>query len=279
MRHYVGVQLALSAAFLFGSHAAGKAVWPQLLSLFGGERGLFCWGTFALHMSLLFTLNGALAVLYMARLPAVEACKISPKLWPWRSPNADERARFWRSTAASLATVAFNNVAVALPSTFSTYDLVAPYGMLPAAAAAFPALATVVWQVAVCAVVEDVLFYHFHRFLHTPAIYGYVHKWHHQWSHSVRAASRRGAARRRRRRGRALCRCFTAPATPPPLHTHTHTHTHRACRRPARADRHRLGDGAPGRVLPGQPRARARRPAPPPRAHLYVLGVAHGAHL
>lgn len=182
-------QLALSAAFLFGAHAAGAAAWPSLLALFGGERALFCWGTFALHVSLLLSLNGALAVLYTARLPAVEACKISPKPWPWRSPSADERARFWRSTAASLATVAFNNVAVALPSTFSTYDLVAPHGMLPAGAAAFPALATVVWQVAACAVVEDVLFYHFHRFLHTPAIYGYVHKWHHQWSHSIGIAS------------------------------------------------------------------------------------------
>ena len=186
----VAIQVALAAVFFLGSHALGRWAWPQLLRAAGTERTLFSVGTFCVHMFLLVVLNGALAVLYAGRFAWVEAAKISSKPWPWRSPDPDERARFWQSTAWALATVLFNNVCVALPSAFSTYDLVAPrWGLLPASVAAFPALATVLWQVAVCAVVEDVMFYHTHRLLHWKPIYGWVHKWHHMWHHSIGIAS------------------------------------------------------------------------------------------
>lgn len=184
------MQVMLAAAFFMGSHALGRWAWPKLLVAAGGsERALFSVGTFCLHMALLIVLNGALAVLYTARWPSVEATKISPKPWPWRSPDADERSRFWTSVTWAVATVLFNNVCIALPSAFSTYDLVAPFGLLPASAATFPALSTVLWQVAASAVAEDLIFYHTHRLLHWKSLYPWVHKWHHQFYHSIGIAS------------------------------------------------------------------------------------------
>ena len=184
------LQLLLSAAFLLGVHAGGLAAWPRLLEFFGSGRSLFGWGSLILHMGLLLSLNGALAVLYACRFPAVEACKISSAPWPWLSPDAAVRARFAAATRGAIASVLFNNLVIALPNAFLAADVGARIGALRTDVASFPSLATLVWQVAACALVEDAMFYWTHRSLHaSPLLYRWVHKWHHVFHHSIGIAS------------------------------------------------------------------------------------------
>ena len=184
------VQTCISAAFLFGSHAAARAAWPALLAAAGGsEHALFVAGTFSVHVGTLLALNGFYLALYVGQFPAVEARKISAKPWPWASPSAAERARFWASVRWGAATVLVNIFCVSLPSSYNLHLRVAPWGLLSASAAAFPPLLTVLWQVCACAAVEDVVFYHAHRALHWPPLYAWVHKWHHQFHHSVGLAA------------------------------------------------------------------------------------------
>ena len=101
--------------------------------------------------------------------------------WPWQSPHAEARRRFWSELLPqSLFRVALNHALVA-PA------LVATWALMPAAmrarvfAAAPPPAATLLWQLAACFAVEDVLFYLGHRALHTPFLYRHVHFVHHEW--------------------------------------------------------------------------------------------------
>lgn len=46
-----------------------------------------------------------------------------------------------------------------------------------------------VWQIPACIVVDDVLFYHLHRLVHTKLLYKSVHKMHHEFQRPIAAAS------------------------------------------------------------------------------------------
>jgi sterol desaturase/sphingolipid hydroxylase (fatty acid hydroxylase superfamily) len=65
---------------------------------------------------------------------------------------------------------------VAAPFNTLLYFALAPYGWFNTNPEDIPSLWTFIWQLAVCFVVEDVLFYFAHRALHLPAFYPKVHK-------------------------------------------------------------------------------------------------------
>jgi sterol desaturase/sphingolipid hydroxylase (fatty acid hydroxylase superfamily) len=165
--HHVAIQLAISAAYLFGMPAILKAFWPDLLKIFGGERGLFGLGTTALHLCQVVLGNLGLLFLYWNCFPAVEKFKINKhKPWPWRSPDEEERKRFWSTVRWGVATVLFNNFFIAIPASFGTYDLMQPFGGFSSSLEDWPSTFTLIWQIAFCAVCEDFAFYWGHRFLH-----------------------------------------------------------------------------------------------------------------
>jgi hypothetical protein len=160
----VSVQVAISALYLFAVPAIFRAIWPQLLEAFGGPRNLTGYGTFVFHMTQLIIGNLGLFVLYYNCWPAVEKYKINKsKPWPWKSADPEERKRFWSTFWWAIATVTFNNVCIALPSAFTTYDLAQQIGAFSTSLKDFPDTFTLLWQVAVCVLVEDTMFYFCHR--------------------------------------------------------------------------------------------------------------------
>lgn len=61
--------------------------------------------------------------------------------------------------------------------------LTAPYLMkfIPVSAALAPSWSTLLVDVLCCVIVEDMLFYWFHRWLHSPFLYKHIHKRHHEF--------------------------------------------------------------------------------------------------
>lgn len=83
----------------------------------------------------------------------------------------------------------FNNLAIGPPMMYLTIKQFGGTGAFDPSLERFPDLWTVVWQVAVCLLVEDSMFYWCHRFLHRKEIYKHIHKHHHMMYHSVTLAS------------------------------------------------------------------------------------------
>jgi len=52
-----------------------------------------------------------------------------------------------------------------------------------------PSLGKVLWDLAVCLLVIEILFYYIHRLFHVPGLYRYAHKIHHEWIAPVSVSS------------------------------------------------------------------------------------------
>lgn len=183
--HHVAIQLAISAAYLFGAPALAKHFWPQLLEFFGTPRTLFVWASWGLHMAQLVLSNLALAVLYAGGFACVEKYKIAKKCWPWQSEKAEIRELFWKTLCQAIGVIAFNQLVLVPPSAYMAYDMGRNFGAFSHDLESFPSPFTLVWQVAVCAMVEDTMFYWGHRLLHTKYLHKYVHKWHHRFNNAT----------------------------------------------------------------------------------------------
>lgn len=186
------LQLVLSSVFFYTTYYTAKFYWPTILVFAGNSgRNLFAYGAMIVHMFLLITLNGLLYFLYKNEFPLVEACRITKnKPWPWNSPDKFIRDQFQNAVFWGILTVLFNNLCVSFPSAFTTFDLGYTYlGAFSYTLESFPTPFTVLWQVFVCAIVEDIMFYHTHRTLHHPSLYGWIHKWHHRFSATIGIAS------------------------------------------------------------------------------------------
>ena len=76
-------------------------------------------------------------------------------------------------------------------NSFINHFIVSPFGMwltapylmnfIPVSAALLPSLSTLLVDVLCCVIVEDMLFYWGHRWLHSPFLYKHVHKRHHEF--------------------------------------------------------------------------------------------------
>lgn len=173
--HHVAIQLAISAAFLFGAPALAKHYWPQLLEIFGSPRTLFVWGSWGLHMAQLVLSNLALAVCYAGGFACVEQYKIAKKCWPWQSEKAEIRALFWKTLCQAIGMVAFNQFVLVPPSAYIAYDMGRSFGAFSHDLESFPSPLTLIWQVAVCAMVEDTLFYWGHRLVSCSNTFCFSH--------------------------------------------------------------------------------------------------------
>jgi len=87
----------------------------------------------------------------------------------------------------AIKTALFNQFCVAFPLNVITYPLAAWRGIrmtLP-----LPTFNEFVVDVCIFLIVEELLFYYFHRALHHPKLYGRFHKYHHEWTAPIGIAA------------------------------------------------------------------------------------------
>jgi hypothetical protein len=183
---------ALAALFLLGAHAAAPALWRALPALLGTDdpMALFVASVMLPNTGLTLVGNLFFGALYFLRLPAVEACRIGVRRpWPWSEEAAPAaRAAFWRLLPRSVLRVVLNHVSL-VPTLALQHLLFAWLGYFETSASKLPSLPEFLLQLAVCVIVEDVVFYHVHRLLHVSYIYPWVHKIHHEWHMPIALAS------------------------------------------------------------------------------------------
>lgn len=185
----------LAAAIFEAVYTHAHQYWPALVKLFGPHDVLLVLAVVqAANVGQELIWTAVMALIMRGKVGRLEKYKINPKPWPWESSDPDtvrrfeavQRATFWRALIV-------NNVLINTPLLAFNYyhlHLVNKHPVFESSPAVFPSRLTVLWQVAVAMVIEDMMFYWSHRTLHTvPWLYTHVHKVHHQYTHPVTQAS------------------------------------------------------------------------------------------
>ena len=234
--------------------------WPAIVASLGGYWGCVWKGALGTNILVQVGLNALLLPVYWSGFLDAHRCDGS-KPWPWASAEPEVRAQFWATLRSSLLLVGFNATVVAYAGTASAFPLAQWLGALGVGEAEFPSAARLAWDLLLCLLVEDAVFFTTHRLLHTPFLYRHVHS----------------ACARPTRRRRAGPPCLTPAATrhypPPPP-----PRARRVAPRVRASDWAQLGARAPLRVRLGQPGARCCGAAAVPGALLHVVGLHRGAH-
>jgi sterol desaturase/sphingolipid hydroxylase (fatty acid hydroxylase superfamily) len=169
------IAAGLAVAFTTGVHACFRAYWGSFVALFGGTSNTVLFGSLTVYVIQYVVSNLIYACLYYFEVPFFEQYKINPKPWPWKG-NADDRKRFWATLSKVPVSWLVTTFLVTGPVNAAFYFSLSPHGWFNANPADIPSLWTFVWQLAVCFIVEDALFYVAHRTLHHPSIYPSIHK-------------------------------------------------------------------------------------------------------
>lgn len=136
-------------------------------------------GQFLVHLAVYIPMNLFFWALYRGNFPALQHYKVSPRPWPWQE-GADASRAFVRDVCKAVALFLFNNICLGLPLGYLTFDFSAKpgsgqYGDI--AESTFPSAVTCAWQLLVCLLCEDTMFYWSHRLLHESTwLYQHVHK-------------------------------------------------------------------------------------------------------
>ena len=155
--------VATSAVFLVVIPPLLRPHWPAFVAAFGGPKGVFVYGTSAVHLGTSVACNVAFAALYALRLPSVERWKTNGRPWPWeQGPAAAARIRALVVAAIALTLL---NIAIGTALAFGNYDILVARG-LRADVASWPSAIELTWQVVAFMFAEDALFYCTHRCAH-----------------------------------------------------------------------------------------------------------------
>lgn len=167
--------------------------WENALDFIGhgSPKWAFCNGALVFHLILWLMYNGSLAICYYVQHPLIEQYKTEPhEPWPWNHPKQEKREQFWKLLSRSMLLILANNVLMSYPLSIITFDSASENGKaMSQSMADFPSTFTLAWQVAICLIIEDILFYTGHRLLHWPVMYRAFHKVHHEYHDTIGVAS------------------------------------------------------------------------------------------
>ena len=154
-------------------------IWSFVLSLGFSRPALYIGGSSLLHFAIYWSYSALLTYFDLQSQPHLfSRYKIQP------AKNAPvERAAVLRCVQQVLV----NQFLVAIPTVALTYPLAVWRGVgfdLP-----LPSFERFCLDMAVLLLVEEALFYYMHRALHSPRLYGRVHKQHHEWTAPIAVAT------------------------------------------------------------------------------------------
>jgi sterol desaturase/sphingolipid hydroxylase (fatty acid hydroxylase superfamily) len=176
----------LAGFFLIGSHRLIQHVWPLIAPPTSNSDDpvatrLMVASALANTIPTIL-LNVFYLLLYVGQFPVVEKLKIGKAAWPWRSPYEEIRSRFWALIPSSLLRVITNNL-ISFPIVWLMWRYLFPASMRAnIMSQEVPSFLKLMLQLAFCTVIEDILFYSNHRFLHSvPFLYKNIHSIHHEY--------------------------------------------------------------------------------------------------
>lgn len=179
---HIFLQLAQWGA-LFYLPAMLKPHWMQILSFWGGEKWANILGVAALHSLVMLIGNTYFYALYKLQIPSIEVYKAHQGSWPWLTGDKKKVEDFTRLCYQGLA-LTILNILLTVPLAWINYETSLKFGC-SASLSSYPSTPLVVGQLMFFMLVEDTLFYWAHRTLHRPALYPYIHKVHHRFTHTV----------------------------------------------------------------------------------------------
>lgn len=149
------VGCALAFAFVVGMPALVKPVWEDVISSFPSKRSAQIWGTVAANAFI--QVGFALAMFPLYAFNLCRGWRIEKdKPWPWEAAaSASDRERFWRVVRRGAWLVPFNAVFLGQASLrYLVLPLTDRIGALLPDIEGFPTPFTLLWQLAVCLVLE-----------------------------------------------------------------------------------------------------------------------------
>ncbi|XP_041777328.1 fatty acid hydroxylase domain-containing protein 2-like [Anopheles merus] len=159
--------------FWGASGSMWQSLWDRFLD-FTGDNPLALWtvGSYVYTSLIYWSIGLAYTLLDVTGRPAVlRRYKVQPGT---NEPVDPARLR------TVIRQVLFNQFCTGLPLLFLMYYLLP--GQTRDTIRQLPTFVTVVWQLGVCILIEEVMFYYSHRLLHDGRIYRYIHKRHHEWT-------------------------------------------------------------------------------------------------
>lgn len=169
--------LAMFGGYVAWKTTVGPSQWSLLVSKFG-DFELVLLGTMAVSTVFYITFSGILALVDLVMLPneSLPGVRLQPKKIPT-----------WSLYKKALPVVLFNFAVLALPTGFGAYYYLHPASprntsLSTGLYTTLPNPLVLLRDVMGCILVEEVLFYYFHRIFHHPALYPTFHKKHHEFT-------------------------------------------------------------------------------------------------
>lgn len=156
-----------------------QSKWEGVYSIFDGdEMSLAMRGTFIIFI-VFWTSNGFLMILDLTGQPKF---LLKYKIQKGKNVPVDGQA-----LVSAVLLVLFNQLVVSMPFMYVVFMVMKWRGC-----SFGPELPTFHWvlcELIVFTIVEEIMFYYFHRLLHHPKLYRHIHKKHHEWTAPIGVTS------------------------------------------------------------------------------------------
>lgn len=144
---------------------------------------LFILNTTILHAAIYMLANGIVSICYYLQHPLIEQYKCNRSTWPWLT---NKRQQYYKLIENTLYNVAFTQFIITPCLSYLSFPRTNT--RVKFHISDIPDTMTLLYQLLLCCMIEDTLFYFVHRLLHTKKLY-WIHKVHHAHTQTVGIAS------------------------------------------------------------------------------------------